>query len=82
LVSLCKKLRAQKHMKIYIFTNSDIEHCRRVLNRLGLSESLFDGLICFDSPGIDCKFCKPQRIMYEYAMKVAGIKDPSKCIFC
>jgi len=61
----------------YIFTASVREHAERCLVALGIDDLFVDI--------IDCKTCgletKHSRHAFEAAMKVAGVKSPSKCLF-
>ena len=60
----------------FIFTNSDSNHARRVLEVLGL-EGLFEGII--DVHAI-APFCKPMPEAFELALKAAGNPDPAACV--
>ena len=61
----------------YIFTASVRQHAERCLVALGIDDLFVDI--------IDCKTCgletKHSRHAFEAAMKVAGVKSPSKCLF-
>jgi putative hydrolase of the HAD superfamily len=60
----------------WVFTNSDVNHTRRVLNILGISDC-FDGII--DIRAINFA-CKPELIAYQRAMVVARDDDPMQCV--
>ena len=60
----------------WIFTNSDNNHANRVIKILGLADC-FDGII--DIRAIDFA-CKPDKIAYERALKIAGDDDPARCV--
>jgi putative hydrolase of the HAD superfamily/pyrimidine and pyridine-specific 5'-nucleotidase len=61
----------------YIFTASVRQHAERCLQALGI-EDLFVDII-------DCKACdletKHSKHSFQQAMKIAGAKHPSKCLF-
>ena len=60
----------------FIFTNSDTNHARRVLDATGL-QGLFDGII--DVHVIE-PFCKPMPEAFEMAMKAAGGPEAGNCV--
>jgi len=60
----------------WVFTNADNNHANRVLKILGLVDC-FDGVI--DIRAIDFA-CKPDKIAYQKALKVAGDDDPTHCV--
>lgn len=62
--------------KRWIFTNSDRNHVRRVLNILGLADC-FNGII--DIHAVDFA-CKPDQLAYQRALRFAGDEDPSGCV--
>ncbi|MQL96423.1 hypothetical protein Taro_029099 [Colocasia esculenta] len=66
-----------------IFTNSDREHARKVLTRLGL-DGCFDGVICFEALNPDVSaapiLLKPSPLAFEAAIRLAGI-DPRRTLF-
>jgi putative hydrolase of the HAD superfamily len=62
--------------KRWIFTNSDQNHANRVLKALGLA-GCFDGII--DILSVDFA-CKPDKIAYQRALKIAGDDDPTHCV--
>jgi len=62
--------------KIWIFTNADAAHARRVIAVLGL-ENCFEGII--DVRSIQFA-CKPEKLAYERALTLAGNPVPSQCI--
>jgi pyrimidine 5'-nucleotidase len=59
-----------------IFTNADVKHVRRVLDRLQISD-------CFNQI-IDIltvsPYCKPQIEAFQKALKLAGTSDASQCV--
>jgi putative hydrolase of the HAD superfamily len=61
--------------KKFIFTNSDANHARRVLEATGL-QGCFDGI--FDVHTI-APYCKPMPEAFELALKAAGNPDPHAC---
>ena len=60
----------------WIFTNSDSRHAGRVMNILGVTDC-FEGII--DIRAIDFA-CKPEKIAYQRALKVAGNENPNESI--
>ena len=61
---------------LWIFTNADQHHAKRVIDILGL-EGCFDGII--DITAIDFA-CKPDKIAYQRALHIVGGENPSNCI--
>lgn len=59
-----------------IFTNADFNHADRVLRALGLRD-LFETIIDVNAIA---PYCKPMPESFQYAMRVAGETDPSKCV--
>ena len=59
-----------------IFTNSDVNHARRVLRVLQIEEYFAD---IVDVTRMD-PYCKPNPEAFVFALKVAGETAPSKCI--
>jgi pyrimidine 5'-nucleotidase len=59
-----------------IFTNSDVNHTKRVLGTLKIEEYFADIV----DVNRMAPYCKPNPEAFELAMKVAGENDPSKCI--
>ena len=59
-----------------IFTNADINHAKRVLNVLELSD-LFDTIVDVNTVS---PYCKPMLESFQIVMKLAGETDPSKCV--
>jgi pyrimidine 5'-nucleotidase len=59
-----------------IFTNSDLAHTRRVLDRLQIAECFADVL---DVNRMD-PYCKPDPAAFALAMSIAGEPDPRKCV--
>jgi putative hydrolase of the HAD superfamily len=62
--------------KRWIFTNSDINHARRVLNIIGISDC-FNHII--DIRAIDFA-CKPDKSAYLKALSVTREDDPAQCV--
>lgn len=60
----------------WIFTNADVNHARRVLTILGLSDC-FEGII--DIYALDF-VCKPQEEAYLRALRLAGATDAKRCV--
>ena len=60
----------------FIFTNSDTNHARRVLDATGL-QGLFDGII---DVHVIAPFCKPMPEAFEMAMKAAGGPEAGNCV--
>jgi putative hydrolase of the HAD superfamily len=60
----------------WIFTNSDRNHTKRVLDILGLA-GCFYGII--DVLAIDFA-CKPNKTAYERALKITGDENPAECV--
>jgi len=60
----------------WVFTNADKNHANRVLKILGLVDC-FNGVI--DIRAIDFA-CKPEKIAYLRALKIAGDDDPATCV--
>eukprot|EP00741_Cyanophora_paradoxa_P014721 tig00020816_g14199.t1 len=75
-VKLARALRSIPNKK-WILSNSDMPHCKRVLERLGITDC-FEGII--DIFAMDWNV-KPKPEAYKKAMEIAGVTDPSKCIF-
>jgi len=59
-----------------IFTNADINHAKRVLNILELSD-LFETIVDVNTVS---PYCKPMLESFQIAMKLAGETDLSKCV--
>ncbi|KAJ4137274.1 putative suppressor of disruption of TFIIS [Fusarium equiseti] len=66
-------------VRLWLLTNAYVNHGRRVVKLLGV-EDLFEGLTYCDYTKIPF-VCKPQKAMYEKAMKEAGVFDVSNCYF-
>jgi putative hydrolase of the HAD superfamily len=60
----------------FIFTNSDANHSRRVLEAVGL-QGLFGGIIDVHTIA---PFCKPMPGAFEKALEAAGCPLPASCI--
>ena len=71
-----RRLLESLPQKRWIFTNSDRNHVKRVLNILGLTDC-FNGII--DIHAVDFA-CKPDRLAYQRALNFAGDEDPSGCV--
>lgn len=61
----------------WIFTNSDANHTRRVMDILGVSDC-FEGIIDIHTLEF---FSKPNREAYQHALRIAGEPDASKCAY-
>jgi len=72
LISVLRNLKTRK----FIFTNSDINHTKRVLRVLQL-ENYFDGII--DVKALD-PYCKPMPQAFKIALQLAGETDPARCV--
>lgn len=59
-----------------IFTNADINHAKRALNILELSD-LFETIVDVNTVS---PYCKPMLESFQIAMKLAGETDLSKCV--
>ena len=59
-----------------IFTNADINHAKRVLTALEITD-LFDAIVDVNSVA---PYCKPMPESFAIAMRLAGETDPSKCV--
>ena len=63
----------------WIFTASTAEHASRCLERVGIGSLPWKGIIDTRS----CKLeTKHSRSSFEAAMKIAGVTEPSSCVFC
>jgi putative hydrolase of the HAD superfamily len=60
----------------WIFTNADVNHARRVLGILGLTDC-FMGIIDIRAVHFACK---PEPQAYQQAMTLAGEFDPQRCV--
>jgi len=61
----------------WVFTNADAGHARRIMNILGI-EDCFKGII--DILDID-PHSKPHPQAYHTALQIAGVDDPTLCVF-
>lgn len=61
----------------WIFTNSDIDHVERVLNKMEIHDC-FDGVV--DVWAMD-PYCKPFPEAYQRAQELARVPDPRECAF-
>jgi len=61
----------------WIFTNSDIDHAERVLNKMEIQDC-FDGIV--DVWALD-PYCKPLPEAYQRALDLARAPDPQRCAF-
>ena len=84
LTKLLTDLRASGTVStMWLFTNAYLNHARRVIKLLGI-DHLFDGVTyCDYEEGArnGVLVCKPEKAMFEKAMKDAGVNDPSRCYF-
>ena len=62
--------------KLWVFTNADSNHARRVLKILNI-ENCFTGIV--DLFALEFQV-KPKPESYQTAMKMAGENDPSRCM--
>mmetsp|Transcript_5733 Transcript_5733/g.17074 ORF Transcript_5733/g.17074 Transcript_5733/m.17074 type:complete len:240 (+) Transcript_5733:31-750(+) len=67
------KLLKSLPQKKWVFTNANVEHAEAVLNRLGLSDGIFEGIV--DVRAMDFAN-KPQLVSYQVALKTAGVQNP------
>ena len=61
----------------WVFTNSDANHAKRVMNVLGVSDC-FEGII--DIHSIEF-FSKPNPEAYQIALRIAGEAEPGNCVY-
>jgi len=66
-------------VRLWLLTNAYITHGKRVVKLLQV-EDLFEGLTFCDYGAMPF-ICKPQKEMYEKAMKEAGVNAKSNCYF-
>ncbi len=59
-----------------IFTNADAAHARRVLAVLGI-EDCFEAIV---DTNATAPYCKPQAEALRIALKIAGERDPRRCV--
>jgi len=71
-----KEILTSLPQALWVFTNSDREHAKRVLNILNL-EHVFQGIV--DVYALDFK-AKPHPRAYRKALALAKIQSPSKCV--
>lgn len=69
----------RRRVRPWLLTNAHEGHARRVVGRLGVADQ-FDGLTFCDYGRVPLT-CKPQRRMYEQAMRDAAVADPARCFF-
>ena len=62
--------------QLWVFTNADINHAKRVLSTLKV-EDCFNGIV--DLFALEFQV-KPKPASYQIAMKLAGEDDPSRCM--
>ncbi len=62
--------------KLYIFTNANAGHAKRVMEALGV-RACFEGVI--DVVAMEY-YCKPNPEAFRRAMKIAGESDPERCL--
>ncbi|KMZ71203.1 Pyrimidine 5'-nucleotidase [Zostera marina] len=90
--SLLHLLRSIHQTKI-LFTNSDREHAKKALMRLGIDENIFERIICFEtlnphlfsedplSPNMDqIVVLKPSPSAFHAAIRISGY-DPHRMLF-
>jgi putative hydrolase of the HAD superfamily/pyrimidine and pyridine-specific 5'-nucleotidase len=61
----------------WVFTASVEHHARRCLELLGIDD-LFEGIIDVRAVGFETKH---SPVAYRAAMRIAGVSDPSRCLF-
>ena len=66
-------------VKLWLFTNAYVTHGKRVVKLLGVDD-LFEGMTFCDY-GSEKLICKPYVVMYEKAMREAGVKEFKDCYF-
>lgn len=66
-------------VKLWLFTNSYITHSKRVVKLLDL-ENMFDGVTFCDYAELPL-VCNPHQVMYQKAMREAGVDRPEDCFF-
>jgi pyrimidine and pyridine-specific 5'-nucleotidase len=66
-------------VKLWLLTNAHITHGKRVVKLLGI-EDLFEGITYCDYSQ-EVLIAKPQKEMFEKAMKEAGAQDVGDCYF-
>jgi len=71
------KALAQLPQRKWVFTNASLEHARRVLAALGISQH-FSGILDIKALGLRNK---PQVVAYKQALTVAGGEDPRAAVF-
>ncbi|KAI9505140.1 pyrimidine 5'-nucleotidase [Coemansia spiralis] len=76
---LLRNMIESANARIWAFTNAGLDHASRVLKCLGI-EDLFEGITYCDytEPNFPCK---PEKRVYEKAMKEAGVSNPQLCYF-
>ena len=66
-------------VKLWLLTNAYVNHAKRVVRLLEVEE-FFDGVTYCDYSQVPL-VCKPQRGMYEKAMREAGVERFEDCYF-
>ncbi|KAI9829334.1 MAG: hypothetical protein M1819_006397 [Sarea resinae] len=66
-------------IKPWLFTNAYVNHGRRVVKLLGVSDC-FEG-ITFCDYDAETLICKPHDAMFEKAHREAGVEEPADCYF-
>ncbi|KAI6785152.1 pyrimidine nucleotidase [Emericellopsis cladophorae] len=66
-------------VRVWLLTNAYVTHGKRVVKLLGVDDQ-FEGLTFCDYAQVPF-LCKPQRGMYDKAMKEAGVQSYENCYF-
>ena len=80
-----QKLRAilqamdKSKVKLWLFTNAYVDHGMRVVRLLGIDD-LFEGITYCDYAALPM-LRKPQKGMFQKAMREAGAKEGRECYF-
>lgn len=72
-----RKVLGSINQKMFIFTNSDMNHANRILDALGILD-LFDEIVDVTRMNY---LCKPDPEAFKIAMKIADIREPNECLF-
>mmetsp|Transcript_978 Transcript_978/g.2328 ORF Transcript_978/g.2328 Transcript_978/m.2328 type:complete len:504 (-) Transcript_978:514-2025(-) len=77
--ALAKMLKElSEHKRIWIFTASIKEHAQRCLAKLGIPESIFEGIIDSRSVGL---VTKHSPMAFVQAMEIANVTEGHNCMF-
>jgi pyrimidine 5'-nucleotidase len=72
-----RELLLSLQLRKFIFTNADSAHAGRILDALEL-QGCFDGIIDVRRLNFHCK---PEPVVYQMALDVAGESNPQRCIY-